>query len=86
MGKDSIPELRLNRKHTWFEFSLIAKQETEAFRIMREKSTEMFRRFDALGVQYSVYQDEILIDTPEDKVEAVQNVLRELWPSGVVGE
>lgn len=62
------------------------QQEAKAHRLMREYSAEMFRRLDALGVKYSVYQDCIEIDAPEDKLEAVQNVLRELWSSGVVGE
>ena len=51
-----------------------------------EKSSEFFRRIGELGAKYTVFQDCIEIDAPEDKVEAVQNVLRELWPSGVVGE
>lgn len=73
-------------KQVEFSQSSYVRQEAEAHRLMLEKSAEMFGRLDALGVKYSVFQDCIEIDAPEDKLEAVQNVLREMWPSGVVGE
>ena len=63
-------------------FSNYAKQEEAALRIMQEKSRELLRRLDAMGVKYTVLYDGLDIDAPPEKIEAVQNLFRELWTDG----
>ena len=49
---------------------------------MQEKSRELLRRLDAMGVKYTVLYDGLDIDAPPEKIEAVQNLFRELWTDG----
>ena len=70
-------------RHT--DYAKFAAQEAEARLITLEKSGEMFCRLEALGVKYTVFQDCVEIDAPPEKLEAVQNMFRELWTNGVIG-